>query len=89
VAKVSFTSNLQRHVDCPEQNVGAATVAEALEKVFQANPKLRSYVLDERGSLHRHMAIMVNGTAIRDRSRLTQSIVATDEIYVLQALSGG
>jgi len=69
--------------------VDAATVAEALEKVFQVNQKLRGYILDEHGALHRHMAIMVNGSAIRDRSCLAQPIAATDEIYVLQALSGG
>lgn len=87
--KVCFTSNLRRHVDCPEQAVSATTVAEALDTIFTQNPKLRSYILDEQGSLHRHMAILVNGQAIRDRKQFAHPILPDDEIYIMQALSGG
>jgi len=69
--------------------VNASTVSETLEKVFLENPRLRGYILDEQGAVHRHMAIMVNGTAILDRKSLTQPVAENDEIYVLQALSGG
>ncbi|MDQ8184776.1 MoaD/ThiS family protein [Pelagicoccus sp. SDUM812002] len=87
--KVSFTSNLRRHVDCPEQVVAASTVAEALDLVFSQHPRLKGYVLDDQGSLHRHMAILVNGQAIRDRKQFAQPVEDHDEIFIMQALSGG
>ncbi|MDQ8181265.1 MoaD/ThiS family protein [Pelagicoccus sp. SDUM812005] len=87
--KVSFTSNLRRHVDCPEQVVAASTVAEALDAVFADHPRLKGYVLDEQGSLHRHMAILVNGQAIRERRHFDLPVASDDEIFIMQALSGG
>ena len=87
--RVCFTRNLQRHVDCPEMEVGGEDVRSALEEVFRVNPRLRSYVLNDQGALHRHMAIMLNGAAIVDRARLDQPLQACDELYVMQALSGG
>ncbi len=89
VPRICFTSNLSRHVNCPEQTIEGDTVAAALETAFAAQPTLRNYILDERGALRAHMAILVNGKAIRDRETLGQSICANDEIHVLQALSGG
>ena len=87
--KVSFTANIQRHVACPDTEVSGATVREAIEAVFAGNPQARSYVLDDQGSLRRHMIIFVDGVAIRDRVRLSDSVGAQSTIHVFQALSGG
>jgi predicted phage tail protein len=89
MARVSFTGNLKRHLACPPQTVQAATVREALDAVFASNPPLRSYILDDQGRLRRHVNVFVNETTISDRLRQSDAIRATDEIYVLQALSGG
>jgi molybdopterin converting factor small subunit len=89
VARVSFTGNLKRHLACPPATVEARTVREALDTVFARNPPLRSYILDDQGRLRRHVNIFVNATMIGDRARQSDPIGATDEIYVLQALSGG
>lgn len=87
--KVCFTSNLRRHVDCPEQVVSATTVGGALDIVFSQNPRLKAYVLDEQGTLHRHMTILVNGQAIRERRHFALPVEEHDEIFIMQALSGG
>ena len=87
--RVVFTSNLQRHVACPERDVGGATVAQALEEVFAAAPQIRDYVLDEQGHVRKHVVIFVDGKRISDRRRLTDPVAASGEICVLQALSGG
>ena len=89
MARVSFTGNLKRHLACPPATVEAATVREALEVVFAANPPLRSYILDDQGRLRRHVNVFVNETMIADRARQSDPIGAADEVYVLQALSGG
>lgn len=86
---VAFTPNLQRHLECPRVTVAADTVAGALEAVFQDNPRLRGYVLDERGRLRQHVAVFVGGELIHDRETLTDAVEADQEIFVMQALSGG
>lgn len=86
---VAFTPNLRRHLDCPEVRVTAGTVSEALEAVFRDYPRLRGYVLDEQGRLRHHVAIFVGGELIRDRERLSDGVAADQDIFVMQALSGG
>ena len=83
--RVVFTSNLQRHVSCPQCEVVANTVSAALEEVFKEQKQLRGYVLDEQGDLRRHVFIFVDG----QRARLTNAVRESSEIYVLQALTGG
>lgn len=87
--KLSFTPNLARHLECPDAQVGGDTLREALENYFHRNPRVRGYVLDDQGALRKHVAIFVNQELIRDRSELSDPIADGDEIYVVQALSGG
>lgn len=89
MASVVFTQNLKRHVDCPDTAADGSTVRAVLDRVFEANPRLRGYVVDERGVLRRHMAIFVDGAPIEDRTGLTDAVRPDSEIYVMQALSGG
>jgi len=86
---VVFTANLQRHVPCPPTVAPGHTVREALDHVFADNPRLRGYVVDERGVLRKHMSIFVDGELIVDRRTLADPIGPDSEIYVMQALSGG
>ena len=87
--RVTFTANLQRHVALPVTTVAGTTVREALEQVFDLNPRARSYVLDDQASLRKHMAVFINGEPMRDRVRLSDPVGESSEIYVMQALSGG
>lgn len=89
MSKVVFTSNIQRHIACPETEAAGQTVREVLENVFAQTPKARGYVLDEQSALRKHMIIFIDGRAIRDRAGLTDPVSETDTIYVFQALSGG
>lgn len=87
--RVIFTSNLKRHVDCPESRVSGGTVREALEAVFADHPRLRGYILDDQNRLRTHMVIYVRGQPVKDRCRLSDTVHSDDDIYVMQALSGG
>lgn len=87
--RIVFAAALQRHVASPPVTVAAASVREALDAAFVINPRLKSYILDDQDRLRKHMTIFVDGTAIRDRSGLSDTITEKSEIYVLQALSGG
>lgn len=86
---VHFTSILKRHIACPEVQVEGETVAEALAAVFAENPQLEGYVVDDQGALRKHVNIFLDGSRILDRKKLTDPVLPTAQIHVLQALSGG
>jgi molybdopterin synthase sulfur carrier subunit len=87
--RVAFTANLRRHLECPPQEVEAATVRDALRQVFAGYPTLEGYIVDERFRLRRHVMIFVDGERIDDRETLSDAVRPESEIYVMQALSGG
>jgi sulfur-carrier protein len=89
MAKVHFTSNLRRHVDCPSMRAEGVDVRSVLMQVFAVHPRLGTYVLDDQGHLRRHMRILVDGLAIRDLEKQTDPVSPTSEVWVMQALSGG
>jgi molybdopterin converting factor small subunit len=60
-----------------------ATVFADLDRQF---PGIRFRVIDEQGQLRKHMKVFVNDEAVRD---LATVIAATDEVTIMQALSGG
>jgi len=89
MARVIFTSNLQRHIRCPESRVAAGTVAAVLGQVFAEQPQARGYVLDEQGQLRKHVVVFVDGRRVRDREQLSDPVEESSEVYVMQALTGG
>lgn len=87
--KVQFTDNLTSQTDAPPGEVAGATVRACLEAVFESVPRLRGYVWDDQGAVRQHVVIFLDGEAIRDRSRQSDSVRPDSEIFVMQALSGG
>ncbi|MEQ1700659.1 MAG: MoaD/ThiS family protein [Ilumatobacteraceae bacterium] len=86
---ISFTKNLRRHVDCPPAEVAGESVAECLAAYFVTYPRVRSYVLDEQGSVRKHVVVFVGADQLRDPARQTDPVEPATEITVMQALSGG
>ncbi|RXZ42174.1 MoaD/ThiS family protein [Crenobacter cavernae] len=89
MSRIVFAPAIQRYIASPEREVSEATVGAALEAVFCIQPELRGYLLDDQGQLRRHLAVFVDGRAIRDRQHLSDGIGASSQIYVVQALTGG
>jgi sulfur-carrier protein len=89
MAKVHFTSNLRRHVDCPTVEAAGETVRQILDQAFAQNPRLGTYVLDDQGHVRKHMRILVDGRAITDIEKQTDAVQPSSEVWVMQALSGG
>ena len=89
MAIVRFTRNLQRHVVCPPAEVTGPTVRAALEDYFARHPLVRSYVLDDEGAVRQHVTVFVGDRTIEDRRHLTDPVGDGEDIYVMQALSGG
>ena len=97
MAKVVLASALARWLpdaaDRPPGEVAldveGASVGEVLGGVFARFPALRGYVVDDQGAVRHHVAVFVDGDAIRDKRHLVQPVGARAEVYVMQALSGG
>lgn len=86
---VRFTRNLQRHVTCPPARVEGATVREVLEAYFLTHPAVRGYVVDDQGAVRPHVTVFVGERTIEDRTHLADAVGPGEDIYVMQALSGG
>jgi sulfur carrier protein ThiS len=86
---VSFTRALERFLPAPAPTVAGDRGDAALAAIFATAAALRGYVLDDQGAVRRHVAIYVNGQPLADRIRLTDPVGPEDEIFVVQALSGG
>ena len=87
---VKFTYALKRLFPrLKDTSADGKTLAEIFKEIDTDYPGLRSYVLDERGRLRRHVNIFIDGKMIGDRNKLSDTFSSNSEIYIMQALSGG
>jgi sulfur-carrier protein len=85
--KVRIPSPLRSYTEQKAWVAGdGGTVDELLRDLDRQFPGMRFRVVDEQGRLRTHMKIWINQDAVRD---LTTSISPSDEITIMQALSGG
>ena len=62
------------------------TVDSLLQDLDSRYPGIRFRIIDEQDHVRRHMRIFVNGEQVFD---LTRPIADSDEVCIMQALSGG
>ena len=67
----------------------AATVAEALEGLYEQHPGLRASLSNEDGTLRRFVNVYVGGEDIRFGDGLETSISDGAELQILPAVAGG
>lgn len=89
MARLIFTQQLARFTAVPQVETGAAQLRAGLETAFQANPRLRGYVLDEQGHLRENVVVFIDGRRCQERERLDDPLAPDSTVYILQALSGG
>jgi hypothetical protein len=89
MAEIHFTSHLRNIVPDGPLSAAGATVGEALADLLKREPHVRGYVLDDRGSLRKHVCIFADGERLAHDSALARRISADTKLYVMQALSGG
>ena len=89
MAEISFTSNLKRHVACPDDSIEADTLHALLHQYFAKHAGVEGYVLDDQGALRHHVVIFIDGEQAKDRSTFADALKADSEVHVFQALSGG
>jgi sulfur-carrier protein len=69
-----------------EVEADGSTIAELLDDLNRQFPGIRFRMIDEQDSIRPHMRIFVNGEQVW---ALDAILKPSDEIYILQALSGG
>ncbi|MFN2199009.1 MAG: ubiquitin-like small modifier protein 1 [Anaerolineales bacterium] len=67
-----------------------ATLQALLDEILQKYPSMRGELLDENGSLYRHVHIFVNGRDVHFLEQGMQTVIdLADKIDVFPAVGGG
>ena len=69
-----------------EVEADGATLGDVLADLDRRYPGIRFRMIDEQDAIRRHMRIFVNGNEVR---ALDAPLRTSDEVIILQALSGG
>jgi molybdopterin converting factor small subunit len=84
--KVLIPGALRSYTDAAQTEACGATLAEALADLDRRYAGLRFRIVDEQDRIRRHIRIFVNGEQVH---ALAHPLAATDEVVIVQALSGG
>jgi molybdopterin converting factor small subunit len=85
--KVRIPSPLRSYTgQQPVVEAGGATVAEVLDDLDRQFPGIRFRMVDEQNRIRQHMNLWVGQEPVDD---LAMAVAATDEVTIMQALSGG
>jgi hypothetical protein len=89
MAEVCFTAWLRAWAPAEPVRAPGKTVGEALTSLFEQDPRLRGYILDERGALRKHVCIFADGQRLSRDAAMGHPVAPDSRLYVMQALSGG
>lgn len=90
MAKIKFTSALKRFFPTlTEHEIEGDTVREVLNNIEKIYPGISNYLMQDDGTLRKHVNIFVEGNLIANRITLNDRVKQRDELLIFQALSGG
>jgi sulfur-carrier protein len=84
--KVLIPSALRSYTEQSQAEASGATLAAALADLDGRYAGIRFRMIDEQDRIRPHIRIFVNGAQVFD---LSQPLGETDEVVIVQALSGG
>ncbi|MDE2184025.1 MAG: MoaD/ThiS family protein [Alphaproteobacteria bacterium] len=84
--KVLIASPLRPYTHESMVEAAGKTVGELLADLDRRYPGLRFRMVDEQDRIRRHMRLFVNGEQVFD---LACALAPSDEVQIVQALSGG
>jgi molybdopterin converting factor small subunit len=85
-AKILIASPLRPYTDADEVQADGVTLGELLNDLDARYPGIRFRMIDEQDQVRRHMRIFINGEPVKN---LAHPIRSSDEVSIVQALSGG
>lgn len=89
MAVVEFARAFRRHVECPVEQIDGGTLGDVLAGYFDRHPAVRSYVLDDQGSVRKHITLFVDNEQVDHRTGAGVAVGPSSSVHVFQALSGG
>ncbi|MHB8914273.1 MAG: MoaD/ThiS family protein [Thiobacillus sp.] len=84
--KIGIPSALQSYTGQAEVEASGATLAAAIADLDRIYPGIRFRMIDEQDRMRPHIRFFINGELTRN---LEQPLRTTDEVIIVQALSGG
>jgi molybdopterin synthase sulfur carrier subunit len=84
--KVLIPGALRSYTELGQVEASGVTLGAVLAELDHRYAGIRFRIIDEQDQIRRHIRIFVNGEQARD---LAQPLNATDEVVIVQALSGG
>lgn len=89
MARIACTPKLENIGPVEPVSCQGATVQELIDELADDYPRLKSYVLDDQGRVRKHIAIFIDGALQPRESVLACRVFDDNEVYIMQALSGG
>lgn len=83
---VLIPSPLRSYTKQAEVDARGASLDELVNDLDRRYPGIRFRMIDEQASIRPHIRFFVNGEQVRTLDRL---LLPTDEVFIVQALSGG
>ena len=84
--KVLIPMPLRSYTGARHVEASGATMGELLADLDRRFPGIRFRVIDEQDRMRAHMRFFINGEQVFD---LEHKLRSTDEVQIVQALSGG
>jgi molybdopterin converting factor small subunit len=84
--KVLIPGPLRSYANEREVEASGSTLAAVLADLDRQYPGIRFRMVDEQDDMRPHIRFFVNGEQVFD---LSKSLRPTDEVQIVQALSGG
>ena len=84
--KVLIPTPLRSYTEAREVDAEGATMGELLADLERRYPGIRFRMIDEQDRMRRHMRFFINGEQVFD---LARRLRPTDDVQIVQALSGG
>jgi molybdopterin converting factor small subunit len=84
--RILIASPLRSYTGADEVEASGDTLGALLDDLDRRFPGIRFRMIDEQDRTRKHMRFFLNGEAVFD---LAQPVRPTDEVCIVQALSGG
>lgn len=84
--KVLIPTPLLSYTERREVEADGTTVGEVLRDLDRRYPGIRFRMINEQDQMRRHIRFFLNGDQVFD---LARPLAPTDELIIVQALSGG
>lgn len=90
MAIIKFTSHLKRfYPDLKEERINRNNIKGLIEALNIKYVGISDYLIANDGGLREHVNVFVAGEVISDRLGLSDKVDDDDEVYIMQAISGG